>query len=71
MSRRDLDLLNLSRATPPAEVIMHFDANGTLPSTFTLELRKGRVATLPLANKRDFDEAKKGFIAEPSEKEAV
>jgi alkyl sulfatase BDS1-like metallo-beta-lactamase superfamily hydrolase len=50
---------------------MHFDANGTLPSTFTLELRKGRVATLPLANKRDFDEAKKGFIAEPSEKEAV
>ena len=27
----------------------HFDPNGNLPSTFTLELRKGVVATLPFA----------------------
>ena len=49
---------------PPAQV-KHFDPNGKEPSTFTLELRKGITATLPLADKRDFDEAKKGFIAAP------
>ena len=43
----------------------HFDPKGTLPSTYTIELRKGVSATLPFADKRDFDEAKKGFIAEP------
>jgi alkyl sulfatase BDS1-like metallo-beta-lactamase superfamily hydrolase len=30
-----------------------------------MELRKGVAATLPFEDKRDFDEAKKGFIAEP------
>jgi hypothetical protein len=49
---------------PPAQV-KHFDPNGRLPSTFTLEVRKGIAATLPFADKRDFEEAKKGFIAEP------
>ncbi len=43
----------------------HFDPKGSLPSTYTMELRKGVSATLPLADKRDFDEAKKGFIAAP------
>ena len=50
---------------PPADV-KHFDPNGKPPSTYTLELRKGLVATLPFADKRDFDEARKGFIAEPA-----
>ncbi len=49
---------------PPAEVA-HYDANGKPPSTFTLEVRKGVAAKLPFADKRDFEEAKKGFIAEP------
>ena len=49
---------------PPAQV-KHFDPKGNLPSTYTLELRKGVTATLPFEDKRDFDEAKKGFIAEP------
>jgi alkyl sulfatase BDS1-like metallo-beta-lactamase superfamily hydrolase len=44
----------------------HFDPEGKPPSTFTLELRNGLKATLPFADKRDFDEAKRGFIAEPS-----
>jgi alkyl sulfatase BDS1-like metallo-beta-lactamase superfamily hydrolase len=44
----------------------HFDPKGHPPSTFTMELRKGVSATLPFEDKRDFDEAKKGFIAEPS-----
>jgi alkyl sulfatase BDS1-like metallo-beta-lactamase superfamily hydrolase len=48
----------------PADV-RHFDPSGKPPSTYTLELRKGLVATLPFADKRDFDEARKGFIAEP------
>jgi len=55
----------------PAAQIKHFDPNGNLPSTFTLELRKGVVATLPFADKRDFEEAKKGFIAEPPYKQIM
>ncbi len=55
---------------PPAQV-RHFDPNGKLPSTFTLELRKGVTATLPFDDKRDFDEAKKGFIAEPPYKQIM
>ena len=51
--------------------VKHFDPNGKPPSTFTLELRKGLVATLPFADKRDFDEAKKGFIAEPAYKQIM
>jgi alkyl sulfatase BDS1-like metallo-beta-lactamase superfamily hydrolase len=43
----------------------HFDPLGKPPSKFTLELRNGLKAELPLADKRDFDEAKRGFIAEP------
>ena len=52
-------------SSPPAEV-KHFDPNGKEPSTFTLELRKGITATLPFSDKRDFEEAKKGFLAAPS-----
>ena len=44
----------------------HFDPLGKPPSTFTIELRNGQKAELPFADKRDFDEAKRGFIAEPS-----
>ncbi len=55
---------------PPAQV-KHFDPNGKEPSTFTLEVRKGVTATLPFADKRDFDEAKKGFIAEPPFKQIM
>jgi len=50
----------------PAAVIEHFHPKGKQPSTFTLELRNGLKATLPFSDKRDFDEAKKGFIAEPT-----
>ena len=46
-------------------VAKHFDPLGKPPSKFTLELRNGQKAQLPFADKRDFDEAKRGFIAEP------
>ena len=49
-----------------ASVAKHFDPLGQPPSKFTLELRNGVKAELPFADKRDFDEAKRGFIAEPS-----
>ena len=48
-----------------ASATAHFDALGKPASKFTLELRNGQKASLPFADKRDFDEAKKGFIAEP------
>ena len=57
-------------SSPPAEV-KHFDPNGKEPSTFTLELRKGITATLPFSDKRDFEEAKKGFLAAPSYKKIM
>ena len=52
---------------PPA----HFDPQGKPPSTFTLEIRDRLKAELPFGDKRDFDEAKKGFIAEPPYKQIM
>jgi len=49
----------------------HFDPNGTMPSKYTIELRDGLSATLPFEDKRDFEEAKKGFIAEPAFKQIM
>ena len=57
---------SLKPADGGASVAEHFDPLGQPPSTFTLELRKGLQAELPFADKRDFEEAKRGFIAEPS-----
>ena len=54
---------------PGAAQGKHFDPKGTLPSKFTIELRKDISATLPFEDKRDFDEARKGFIAEPPYKQ--
>ena len=58
-------------ANPNALQDKHFDPKGNLPSKFTIELRKGVSATLPFEDKRDFDEAKKGFIAEPPYKQIL
>ena len=43
----------------------HFDPKGKLPSRFTTELQNGLRKTLPFEDKRDFEEAKRGFIAAP------
>jgi alkyl sulfatase BDS1-like metallo-beta-lactamase superfamily hydrolase len=43
----------------------HFDPKGQPPSKFTIELRNGQKAALPFDDRRDFDEARRGFIAEP------
>lgn len=43
----------------------HFDAKGKLPSKYTIERQNQLRKTLPFEDKRDFEEAKKGFIAAP------
>ena len=49
----------------------HFDPKGKMPSKFTVELQNGLRKTLPFQDKRDFEEAKKGFIAAPSYKQIM
>jgi len=56
---------------PAPASIGHFDPQGKPPSTFTLEIRDRLKAELPFADKRDFDEAKKGFIAAPPYKKIM
>jgi alkyl sulfatase BDS1-like metallo-beta-lactamase superfamily hydrolase len=51
--------------------VEHFDPQGKPPSTFTLEIRDRLKAELPFADKRDFDEAAKGFIAAPPYKQIM
>ncbi len=43
----------------------HFDPKGKLPSKYTVELQRQSRSLLPFADRRDFDEMKKGFIAAP------
>jgi alkyl sulfatase BDS1-like metallo-beta-lactamase superfamily hydrolase len=42
-----------------------------MPSEFTIELQNGLRKSLPFEDKRDFEEAKKGFIAAPSYKQIM
>ena len=46
-----------------AEAGGHFDPKGKPPSSFTKEVLRQAGTTLPFADKRDFAEQKKGFIA--------
>ena len=48
-----------------ADPTKHFDPKGKMPSEFTIELQNGLRKSLPFEDKRDFEEAKKGFIAAP------
>jgi alkyl sulfatase BDS1-like metallo-beta-lactamase superfamily hydrolase len=54
-----------------ADPSKHFDPKGKEPSEFTIELQKGVRATLPFEDKRDFEEAKRGFIAAPPYKQIM
>ena len=57
--------LGYSSSALPAQTT-HFDSEGKEPSKFTIELLNGVSATLPFEDKRDFEEAKKGFIEAPA-----
>src|SRR5512146_1760326 len=62
-------LLGSATTALAADAPGHFHPKGKQPSTFTLELRNGLKAELPFADKRDFDEAARGFIAAPPYKQ--
>jgi alkyl sulfatase BDS1-like metallo-beta-lactamase superfamily hydrolase len=49
----------------------HFAPKGKMPSKFTIELQNGLRKSLPFDDKRDFEEAKKGFIAAPPFKQIM
>ncbi len=49
----------------------HFDEKGKLPSIFTIELQSEHRKNLPFEDKRDFEEAKRGFIAAPQYKQIM
>jgi alkyl sulfatase BDS1-like metallo-beta-lactamase superfamily hydrolase len=66
-----LTLACTGSATQAADAPAHFDPQGKPPSTYTLELRNGFKASLPFSDKRDFDEAAKGFIAAPPYKQIM
>lgn len=52
-------------AMAAAQEVRHFHPKGKPPSSFTVEAQERQRAILPLADKRDFEEQKKGFIAAP------
>jgi alkyl sulfatase BDS1-like metallo-beta-lactamase superfamily hydrolase len=52
-------------ADPGAMEGRHFDPKGKMPSTLTIELQQGLRATLPFEDRREFEEASRGFIAAP------
>jgi alkyl sulfatase BDS1-like metallo-beta-lactamase superfamily hydrolase len=54
-----------------ADPSKHFDPKGKMPSEFTIELQNGMRKTLPFEDRRDFEEAKKGFIAAPEYKQIM
>ena len=54
-----------------ADPTKHFDSKGKMPSKFTIELQNGLRKSLPFEDKRDFEEAKKGFIAAPEYKQIM
>lgn len=54
-----------------ADPSKHFDPKGKMPSKFTIELQNGLRKSLPFQDKRDFEEAKKGFIAAPDYKQIM
>ncbi|MBT8593917.1 MBL fold metallo-hydrolase [Polynucleobacter paneuropaeus] len=58
-------------ADPGAMEGKHFDSKGKLPSSFTIELQNGLRKTLPFDDKRDFEEAQKGFLAAPAYKQIM
>ena len=60
-------LLSAAIASPPE----HFHPKGKPPSTQTIEKRLEQLNTLPFDDQRDFEEAKRGFIAAPDYKQIM
>ena len=54
---------NSAVASDVAPLVGHFHLKGKAPSKHTLEVLKKAKTTLPFADKRDFEEQRRGFIA--------
>ncbi len=50
---------------------VHFDAKGKPPSATTIASQQALRASLPLVDKLDFEEAKRGFIAAPTSRQIM
>jgi alkyl sulfatase BDS1-like metallo-beta-lactamase superfamily hydrolase len=48
-----------------AQEAQHFHPKGKMPSRYTIEAQRYQRQILPLADKQDFEEAKRGFLAAP------
>ncbi|MBT8402032.1 MAG: MBL fold metallo-hydrolase, partial [Rhodothermia bacterium] len=68
---RCIALVALLGAAPQTWADSHQDANGNGPSDATRALQQSARADLPFADRRDFDEHKRGFIAAPKERRIV
>lgn len=58
-------------ADPGAKEGKHFHPKGKMPSQFTIDFQNGQRKTLPFEDQRDFEEAKRGFIAAPPYKQIM
>jgi len=54
-----------AKTDPNASEGKHFHPQGKLPSEYTLELQESLRKSLPFDDERDFEEARRGFIAAP------
>ncbi len=52
-------------AAGAADIAPHFNPKGKPPSKYTTEIQQKARATMPFADKQDFTESRKGFIAAP------
>jgi len=62
---------NGAASDPAPSQNVHFDSKGKAPSSYTVDLQNTVRKTLPFADKRDLEEAKKGFIAAPPYKKIM
>ena len=61
----------VAHAQEAAPLEEHFHPKGKAPSKFTLEILDEARRTLPFSDTRDFDEQKRGFIAEMPDKKIM
>ncbi|MGB5680709.1 MAG: hypothetical protein WBM47_02585, partial [Polyangiales bacterium] len=60
-----------AQAEPMGEAIGHFHPKGKAPSKHTIAALEKAGGTLPLSDRRDFEEQAKGFIAAPDYKKIM
>jgi alkyl sulfatase BDS1-like metallo-beta-lactamase superfamily hydrolase len=59
------------RSTAITQEPAHFSSKGKVPSQYTIQAQQQQRNILPLADKQDFEEAKRGFIVAPPYREIM